>query len=50
MTEISRKKNPGASRKRKRVHRYDQNSQDRVTLHPSVSDSDLRPDLPKKRL
>ena len=32
---------PGVSRKRKRVNQGNQNSQDRVILHPSDSDSDL---------
>ena len=34
-------KTQAASRKRKCVHQDDQNSQDRVTLHPLESDSDL---------
>ena len=42
MTELSSQKSPGgASRKRKYVHQDDQNSQDRVTLHRSDSESDL---------
>ena len=48
ITEISPKKNPVASRKRKRKHQDDQNSQDRVTLHPSDLNSYPSEDMPAK--
>ena len=46
--DIPEKKNPVASRKRKRKHQDDQNSQDRVTLHPSDLNSYPSEDMPAK--
>ena len=49
MTEIFQKKIHGAYKKRKRVNQGDQNSQDRVILHPSDTNSDLSEDTTSQR-